>query len=287
MQKVFITWTYVDSFVVCFFISPTARLSIDCFKAGAMVGFNVISAVSNGGRSNALGFTGSGILTGSSSSSMIFGAGFSGSIGLTFECLDSWQPFMFKNSVKSTLFLLQHDQPLYASWKNGTPGWWRHASTKTNNQSKHLQRVENSKKKIRFKNCIEDSRTIDQYINCAVHNLNVFSLFIQAMWRHWEQKYSMNVCAHICFCFNSLKMFCWNFRMNIALTIWIISRIKILTTASIITRYHLALFAQCNSNVYNFESEKNGDSKQSMRNELELENANRLLWLGFFIRFRL
>lgn len=174
--------------MTCFFTSPTSKLSIDCFNAGAMVGFNVISAVSNGGRFIALGLTGSGILTGSSSSSIICGAGFSGSIGLTFECFDSWQPFIFKNSVKSTLFLLQQDQPLYASWKNGTPGWWRHASAKTNkyyiyntkfqHQHKRLKKVANSKrKKVRFKNRIEDSRTIDQYINSAAHNLNVFSLF--------------------------------------------------------------------------------------------------------------
>lgn len=135
--------TYVGSLVICFFTSPTSKLSIDCFNAGAMVGFNVISAVSNGGRFIALGLTGSGILTGSSSSSIICGAGFSGSIGLTFECFDSWQPFIFKNSVKSTLFLLQQDQPLYASWKNGTPGWWRHASAKTN---KSTQTFEKSRK---------------------------------------------------------------------------------------------------------------------------------------------
>lgn len=96
---------------------------MDCFKADAMVGSNVVSVELNDGLSNALGFNGSGILTGSSTSSITVGVGFSGSTGLTFECFDSWHPLMFRNSVKSTLFLLQHVQPLYASWKNGSPGW--------------------------------------------------------------------------------------------------------------------------------------------------------------------
>lgn len=35
---------------------------------------------------------------------------------------------MFRNSVKSVVFLLQHPQPLYASWKTGCPGWWEQES---------------------------------------------------------------------------------------------------------------------------------------------------------------
>lgn len=62
---------------------------MDCFKAGAMIGFNVVSAKSNDGLTNALGFTGSGIFIGSSSISSTTLAGFSGSTGLTFECFDS------------------------------------------------------------------------------------------------------------------------------------------------------------------------------------------------------
>lgn len=75
--------------MVDFFVSLTTKLSIDCFRAGATIGFMVMSSESNGGRSNALGFTGSRICGGSGSSSITFGAGFSGSIGLTFECCDS------------------------------------------------------------------------------------------------------------------------------------------------------------------------------------------------------
>lgn len=62
---------------------------MDCFKADAMVGSNVVSVELNDGLSNALGFNGSGILTGSSTSSITVGVGFSGSTGLTFECFDS------------------------------------------------------------------------------------------------------------------------------------------------------------------------------------------------------
>lgn len=62
---------------------------MDCFRADAMVGSNVVSVELNDGLSNALGFNGSGILTGSSTSSITVGVGFSGSTGLTFECFDS------------------------------------------------------------------------------------------------------------------------------------------------------------------------------------------------------
>lgn len=62
---------------------------MDCFKADAMVGSNVVSVELNDGLSNALGFNGSGIFTGSSTSSITVGVGFSGSTGLTFECFDS------------------------------------------------------------------------------------------------------------------------------------------------------------------------------------------------------
>ena len=44
---------------------------------------------------------------------------------------------IFKNSVKSVHFFLQQDQPLYASWKNGAPGWWRQASTNSNSYNKY------------------------------------------------------------------------------------------------------------------------------------------------------
>lgn len=120
--------TYVELLTFCFWTGAITKLSIDCFNAGATVGFNVISSVSSDGRFISDGLTGSRISFGGSSSTTA-GAGFSGSTGLTFECFDSWHPLIFKNSVKSTLFLLQHDHPLYASWKNGVPGWWRHAST--------------------------------------------------------------------------------------------------------------------------------------------------------------
>lgn len=75
----------------CFFVSLTTKLSIDCLRAGAIVGFKVTSSALNDGRSKALGLTGSRIFggSGSGSSSITFGAGFSGSTGLTFECFDS------------------------------------------------------------------------------------------------------------------------------------------------------------------------------------------------------
>lgn len=41
----------------------------------------------------------------------------------TFECFPNMQPFILRNSVKTTLFLLQQDHPLYASWNTGKPGW--------------------------------------------------------------------------------------------------------------------------------------------------------------------
>lgn len=103
------------------------KLSIDCFNVGATVASRHVRVVPNDGRINADGLTGSRTISGSGSSTISVG-GFSGSGGFSFECFANSQPFIFKNSVKSTLFLLQHVQPLYASWKNGTPGWWRHAS---------------------------------------------------------------------------------------------------------------------------------------------------------------
>lgn len=115
INSTFLSWKeveiYLELFDTVFLTSLTTKLSIDCFKAGATVGFKAVNFESNGGLSNPLGLTGSGIFS-SGSSSTTWGAVFSGSIGLTFECFDSWQPFMFKNSVKSTLFLLQQDQPL-------------------------------------------------------------------------------------------------------------------------------------------------------------------------------
>lgn len=59
-----------------------------------------------------------------------FVAGFLASGGFSFECFETVQPFMLRNSVKSVHFLLQHDHPLYASWKKGNPGWYLQASTK-------------------------------------------------------------------------------------------------------------------------------------------------------------
>lgn len=102
---------YLEAFDASFFTLLTSKLSIACFKAGAIVGVNLVCAESNDGLGNALGFVGSGVFW-AGSSSMILGAGFSGTAFLTFECFDISQPLMFKNSVKSTLFLLQHVQPL-------------------------------------------------------------------------------------------------------------------------------------------------------------------------------
>lgn len=78
--------TYFEVVLISFGTSGF-KLSMDCFKAGAMVGTRAVSAVLNGGRVKADGLTGS-LITGSGigSSSTILVAGFSGSIGLTFEC---------------------------------------------------------------------------------------------------------------------------------------------------------------------------------------------------------
>lgn len=81
--------TYLVVLVV-FFVSLTTKLSMDCFKAGAMVGCKVVRTEPNGGLFKELGLTGSGSFFGGSSSiTTSFGAGFSGSTGFTFECFDS------------------------------------------------------------------------------------------------------------------------------------------------------------------------------------------------------
>lgn len=106
------------------------RLSMVCFSAGATIGTIFKRGPLTSGRSavrSAVVSTGArtgGGGCGISTSTI----GFSGSGGLTLECLDTVQPLMLRNSVKSTLFFWQHDHPLYTSWKKGTPGWWRHAS---------------------------------------------------------------------------------------------------------------------------------------------------------------
>lgn len=87
------------------------NLSISSLCAGATVAVISVIGVSTGG----LGIASlMGALTSTTSflSSLSSFWGFSGSGGLTFECLDRVQPFMLKNSVKSTDFLLQQDQPL-------------------------------------------------------------------------------------------------------------------------------------------------------------------------------
>jgi len=53
------------------------------------------------------------------------GGFFSGSGGFSLLCRPLVQPGIFRNSVKSVLRRLQHDQPLSASWNTGTPGWCR------------------------------------------------------------------------------------------------------------------------------------------------------------------
>lgn len=96
-------------------------LSMVCFNAGATVGCMTERGELKSTRSNDELTTGAGIGGGSSTTTTSC-FGFSGSGGFSFECLDTSQPLMFKNSVKSTLFFLQHDHPLYASWKYGMPG---------------------------------------------------------------------------------------------------------------------------------------------------------------------
>lgn len=59
-----------------------------CFNAGAISGFNEINSELNDGLVKALGFTGSRITFGGSSSITVC-VGFSGSTGLIFECFDN------------------------------------------------------------------------------------------------------------------------------------------------------------------------------------------------------
>lgn len=99
-------------------------LSMACCNDGATDGVICTSGVSKSGRKiddGAGGFGACPTTAGGATSSAavevtslnigLFSI-FGGSAGLTFECFDCLQPLMFKNSVKSTDFLLQHDQPL-------------------------------------------------------------------------------------------------------------------------------------------------------------------------------
>ena len=84
-------------------------LSIDCFKDAATIGVIVFNGALKSGLGRADGLGGSGF--GGVSTSTGFST-FSGSGGFTLECLETTQPLIFKNSVKSTLFFLQQDHPL-------------------------------------------------------------------------------------------------------------------------------------------------------------------------------
>lgn len=87
-----------------------------CFlNAGATIGSIVVSGLSQAGRF-IVDRIGLGIFGGGGSSmTTSWLEVFSGSGGFTLECLAMVHPLMFRNSVKSTLFLLQQLQPLYAS----------------------------------------------------------------------------------------------------------------------------------------------------------------------------
>lgn len=80
------------------------------FRAGATVGCITVSGESMGGRGRASRMGARTSITSSLSDSSL--TGFSGSGGFTFECFAKVQPLMLRNSVKSTDFLLQQDQPL-------------------------------------------------------------------------------------------------------------------------------------------------------------------------------
>lgn len=88
-------------------------LSIDSFRAGATTGVMVMRAVLKSGR-RSFGVL-SASMDGRIGSGSMISTGLavtSGSGGFWLECFDCSQPLMFRNSVKSTLFLLQQVQPL-------------------------------------------------------------------------------------------------------------------------------------------------------------------------------
>lgn len=117
---------YLRSIASLFACKLGSILSIVWINAGATVGCISVKGELKSTRSKEDRTTGDGIGGGSSITTSCLG--FSGSIGFSFECFDSSHPGVFKNSVKSTLFFLQHDHPLYASWKYGMPGWYRQES---------------------------------------------------------------------------------------------------------------------------------------------------------------
>lgn len=83
-----------------------------CFlKFALIVGVSMTSGVLTSGRfaGSAIGFRSTGLMSTSIDGSDDF---FTGSSGFSFECLPLVQPMKLRNSVKSVLFLLQHDQPL-------------------------------------------------------------------------------------------------------------------------------------------------------------------------------
>lgn len=99
--------------VVCVVVvvDDATKLSIDCLRAGETNGTIVNNGESKLGRFNDEGLIGS-TVDKLGTSGIFFFSTFSGSGGFTFECLAIVHPFILRNSVKSTLFFLQHVHPL-------------------------------------------------------------------------------------------------------------------------------------------------------------------------------